>query len=77
MIVHVVYTEYQNSDPSIIGVFASEAGANAAKAAEIKNQQEELHNRVYNVVPFGEDPEEFDEADWDVDVHLETFEVEP
>ena len=77
MTVHVVYTEYQDGDPAIVGVFASEEGANAAKAAEIKTQQEELHNRVYNVVPAGADPEEYDESDWDVDVHLETFEVKP
>lgn len=75
--VHVVYTEYQNGECCVNGIFHTEAGAEARREAEIVTQETEYHNQVFNHVPAGVDPDEYDEAEWDVDIHVEAVEVEP
>lgn len=68
MRVYIVYTEYQNGEPAIIGAYASRKSAELAVARETEAQTDKLGNVI-----FGEDNED----DWDVDIHCEEFEVEP
>ena len=83
MKVWVVYEEYAkvcDGDAAVIvSVHQSKAGAEAAREAEIKTQHEEYHNQVWGDEPPEDEDEadNWDEADWDVDVHIESFEVQP
>lgn len=73
MTVYLVYTEYQNGDPAIVGIFATDALAEAARQKEILTQLNDLHNQVYLVNEDGE--EDLEQQEWDVDVHIDAYPV--
>ena len=86
MKVWVVYCEYAKASDGdaavVVSVHQSKAGAEAAREAEIKTQHEEYHNQVWGDEPpepvvDADDNCDWDEADWDVDVHIEEQELEP
>lgn len=68
--VWIVYTEYQNSDPAINGVFVSKAAAEACAAAEKRTQLDEYENTVFGIA------DDETEDDWDVDIHIEEWDVQ-
>lgn len=63
----VFVEENKAAEPCIIGVYATEALAEAARAQQI----DEEHS--YGHVVWAVDT---DEGEWDVDVHIEAFEVQ-
>lgn len=86
MTVWIVYTEYQNGDPSIDGLYELEADAVRAREQTIDYLIRELHKDVYDVQTCTgcglrvcaescgkQDYEE--PADWDVDVHIAKHDV--
>jgi hypothetical protein len=75
MKVYVVYVEYPADTPYIVGVYATEALADAARRREIKVQQEEYRNAVWQERPEDDDDPDYDVDSWDVDIHVEEWDV--
>ena len=71
----VVYTEWQNGEPNIDGLFTSEARAREVRARIV---EEFKTGSVYGVKRqvYGEPDTDEDDADWDVDVHCEPYSLE-
>lgn len=72
MTVYLVHEEWNSGESLSVpaGIYASRAAAEAAQAACIA-EAKSLGNQVY-----GHEDDEQDEADWDVDVHIEEMQLD-
>lgn len=78
MTVFVVYVEQQNGEPELVAVCTNEARAKEIRQKHVADWHK-LGRSVYGEPPPGvdlEDDEEYDDPDWDVDVHVEAIELD-
>lgn len=77
MTVWIVFSEMQNGDPSIEGVYSTAEAGEAARLETVRDWQQEYGRQVYGERPpdLAED-EEWDDSNWEVDVHLEAWDVD-